>query len=154
MDSYSATATQFRRICILKNQNRPACISGHTKTITVTRLPIEALFIINSPGFQDYQTDMKLVISQPSVYRHVKKCLTLSPLISKNKFPYLIPINFLYFKYYGEVINISRKFTLGDHMLNSHTHFIHTLYYYQHQVNLNKVYFRPQIAGASRGGRR
>ena len=27
-------------------------------------------------------------------------------------------------------------------------------YYYQHQVNLNKVYFRPQIAGASRGGRR
>ena len=47
--------------------------------------------------------------------------LTLMALISKNKFSYAVscPYAFL-IKVLGEVIKISRKFTLGDHILNSH----------------------------------
>ena len=35
--------------------------------------------------------------------------------MSKDKLTYLVPILFLQ-KYYGEVIKMSRKFTLGDHI--------------------------------------
>ena len=45
--------------------------------------------------------------------------LTLKPLILKNRFSYHVPIPFLK-KYLGEVIKLSRKLTLGDHILHSH----------------------------------